>query len=94
MTSTIVMHPALSNAQNNKMYKSSPLIILGETDSFSRWDAALRARLAKRDLSGHVIHNDPDVDQVFRPIDPVRKEGISDSDWNNLWSTHRRAVLT
>lgn len=88
------MHPALSNAQNNKIYKSSPLIILSETDSFSQWDAALRALLAKRDLSGHVIHDDPDVDPVFRPIDPVREEGISNSDWNNIWSTHLRAVLT
>ena len=88
------MHPALSNAQNNKMYRSSPFIILGETDSFSRWDVALRARLAKCHLSCNFIHDDPDVDLVFRPIDPVREEGISDSDLNILWSTHRRAVLT
>ncbi|KAI0996110.1 hypothetical protein K3495_g12072 [Podosphaera aphanis] len=43
------------------MSKNTSLVILRETDSFSRWDAALRARLAKRDLTGHVIHDDPDV---------------------------------
>lgn len=90
------MHPgsSTSHIQPSNMSKSSTLIILGETDSFSRWDAALRARLAKRDLTGHVIHDDPDVDPVSRPIDPIRATGVADADWEDTWVRHRRAVLT
>ncbi|KAI0994570.1 hypothetical protein K3495_g13611 [Podosphaera aphanis] len=76
------------------MSKNSPLIILGETDSFSRWDAALRARLAKRDLTGHVIHDDPDVDPVTRPVQPIRPKESSDEVWNDIWIRHRRQVQT
>ncbi|KAI0992945.1 hypothetical protein K3495_g15239, partial [Podosphaera aphanis] len=75
------------------MSKNSGLIILGETDSFSRWDAALRARLAKRDLTGHVIHNDPDDDPVIRPNVPVRQPNTTDEAWQEIWTKHRRAVL-
>ncbi|KAI1004558.1 hypothetical protein K3495_g3650 [Podosphaera aphanis] len=59
-----------------------------------RWDAALRARLAKRDLTGHVIHDDPDVDPVERPTTPTREEDTADTTWEAIWKLHRREVLT
>lgn len=73
--------------------KDSTLVILGETDSFTRWDASLRARLAKRDLTGHVIHDDIDVDPVVRPKEPVRNME-TDEEWEKIWKEHRREVLS
>ncbi|KAI0996505.1 hypothetical protein K3495_g11675 [Podosphaera aphanis] len=73
----------------------SNVIILGEnTDSYSRWDASLRARLAKRDLTGHVIHDDEDVDPVNKPAVPLRAADTTDSEWDLIWKEHRREVLT
>ncbi|KAI0993580.1 hypothetical protein K3495_g14604, partial [Podosphaera aphanis] len=77
------------------MMKSSNKIILGETtDSYSRWDAALRARLAKRDLTGHVIHDDEDVDPVTKPLVPTRESTTPDAVWATTWKEHRRELLT
>ncbi|KAI1005282.1 hypothetical protein K3495_g2931 [Podosphaera aphanis] len=65
-----------SSKFNKNMSKNSSFVILGETDSFGQWDAALRARLAKRDLTGH---DDPDVDPVERPSAPVRVKHVTDA---------------
>ena len=88
------MTPAFSSAHELNMSKNTSLVILGKTDSFSRWDASLRARLAKRDLTSHVIHNDPDVDPIFRPSEPKREDNITNDAWEEIWRTHQRAVLT
>ncbi|KAI0999701.1 hypothetical protein K3495_g8495 [Podosphaera aphanis] len=74
---------------------NSNVIILGEnTDSYSRWDASLRARLAKRDLTGHVIHDDEDVDPVNKPAAPLRAADTTDSERALIWKEHRLEVLT
>ncbi|KAI0995950.1 hypothetical protein K3495_g12232 [Podosphaera aphanis] len=69
----------------------SNVIILGEnTDSYSRWDASLRARLAKRDLTGHVIHDDEDVDPVNKPAKEHRREVLT---WKNNETEARNIIL-
>ena len=88
------MSPAFSSAHELSTTKNTSLVILGETDSFSRRDAPPRARLAKRNLTGHVIHDDPDVDPIFRPSESKREEQLSNDTWEEIWRTHRRAVLT
>ncbi|KAI1000676.1 hypothetical protein K3495_g7523 [Podosphaera aphanis] len=49
--------------------------------------------LPKRDLTGHVIHNDSDVDPVVRPNVPVRQPNTTDEAWQEICTRHRRAIL-
>ncbi|KAI0993553.1 hypothetical protein K3495_g14631 [Podosphaera aphanis] len=70
------------------------VLILGENTVSGRWDASLRARLAKRDLTGHVIHDDEDVDPVNKPAAPLRAADTTDSEWALIWKEHRRELLT
>ncbi|KAI1000088.1 hypothetical protein K3495_g8110 [Podosphaera aphanis] len=74
------------------MSRSNTVILGDNTDSYSRWGASLRARLAKRDLTGHVIHDDDDedVDPVYKPAAPLRAAEPTDSNWALIWKEHRR----
>ena len=69
------------------MAKDDNKIILQPGVSFTKWKTSLQAKLARRNVLGHVFHNMPGLRPVHAPVD-ASSSNTSPEDLPNLSTEH------
>ncbi|KAI0995210.1 hypothetical protein K3495_g12972 [Podosphaera aphanis] len=80
-------HTSMANVSPSQITMAHDSKVLGDGISFTQWKIGLQAKLAKKNVIGHVFHDIPGVRPITMPIDPTTVAASAKTSTDNAHSS-------